>query len=165
MVFDDAINKEFKKGIFLHKSTSLNCFLTQNRIHLTRKTIHTMITFLERRLIFILNLVEESSELAIVWIAFQFLIGNWSFMVFYFHFVVHRYSTDELKYFPMNTAMFDPPKRMGTTLANPQEQPEPETASEEDENVSTPAAFLHFSYTHYCLSSIIIHSSCRCLCI
>uniref|UniRef100_K1PNK1 PHD finger protein 10 n=1 Tax=Magallana gigas TaxID=29159 RepID=K1PNK1_MAGGI len=47
-----------------------------------------------------------------------------------------RYSTDELKYFPMNTAMFDPPKRMGTTLANPQEQPEPETASEEDENGS-----------------------------
>lgn len=83
---------------------------------------------------------------------------------FYFHFVVHRYSTDELKYFPMNTAMFNPPKRMGTTLANPQEQLEPETASEEDENVSTPTAFLHFSYIHYCLSSIIIHSSYRYLC-
>ena len=42
----------------------------------------------------------------------------------------------------MNTAMFNPPKQMGNNLANPQEQPEPETASEEDENVSS-----HTSYT------------------
>ncbi|XP_048737221.2 PHD finger protein 10-like isoform X2 [Ostrea edulis] len=47
-----------------------------------------------------------------------------------------RYSSDEIKYFPMNTAMFNPPKRMGTTLANPKEQAEPETASEEDDNGS-----------------------------
>ncbi|XP_061173119.1 PHD finger protein 10-like [Saccostrea echinata] len=47
-----------------------------------------------------------------------------------------RYSPDEIKYLPMNTAMFNPPKQMGTTLANPQEQAEPETASEEDENAS-----------------------------
>ncbi|XP_062568404.1 PHD finger protein 10-like [Saccostrea cucullata] len=47
-----------------------------------------------------------------------------------------RYSPDEIKYLPMNTTMFNPPKQMGTTLANPQEQAEPETASEEDENGS-----------------------------
>ncbi|KAK3580390.1 hypothetical protein CHS0354_001510 [Potamilus streckersoni] len=30
-----------------------------------------------------------------------------------------RYSKEELKYFPLNTALFDPPKRMGNNLANP----------------------------------------------
>ena len=60
----------------------------------------------------------------------------------FYNFFLGRYSTDELKYFPMNTAMFNPPKQMGNNLANPQEQLEPETASEEDENVSS-----HTSYT------------------
>ncbi|KAL3873548.1 hypothetical protein ACJMK2_036647 [Sinanodonta woodiana] len=30
-----------------------------------------------------------------------------------------RYSKEELKYFPLNTSLFDPPKKMGNNLANP----------------------------------------------
>ena len=32
---------------------------------------------------------------------------------------VYSYTSDELRYFPLNTALYDPPKKMHNTLAKP----------------------------------------------
>ena len=35
---------------------------------------------------------------------------NWLYMYYEIVLCLHRYTSDELKYFPLNTAMLDPPK-------------------------------------------------------
>ena len=51
----------------------------------------------------------------------------------YFHtlpnFIFARYSAEELKYFPLNTAMFSPPKKMN----NNDKEPEQESENHEEE--------------------------------